>query len=109
MSDKNVMDSFSDFYRHVSGNPDGFWTPHKNPLAYDNNHAKYLRQFIPLVGDYDRASHNYDQANEYLIAHGMSWDDVDPYKMASQFSLSGYTTVGRSVYRVSRNIERIYR
>ena len=106
MSNKNAWESLSDFYRHVSGNPDGFWTPHKNPLAYDNNHARYLRQFVPLVGEYDRASYNYDKANEYLTAHNLTWDDVDPYKMADKFSISGY--VG-AYYKVSRNIERIYR
>lgn len=91
--------------RNYDAAVDWFGDVHKNPLAQDTPRAMYLRQFIPIVSGIDRASYNWEQANRYLAMYGLTWDDIDPMKMAGRFNLSGYG----QVLNLSKNILRLYR
>lgn len=94
--------------RNYDALADWFGNVRKNPLAYDNPKAQYLRQFVPFVSNYDRASYNWDKANEYMDEHGLTWDDIDPIKLADHFSLNGYTSTVTNALKMSRNVLRLY-
>lgn len=72
------------------------------------NRFSYMFSSLPVIGDFMKASDNYQYMNDYLDNRGMSWSDM---KYPTRQSGSGYgsSSLRGSYNFVSDNIKYLYR